>query len=149
MNILALQPMIEKIAKKPRKIFLIDAFGAFLSTLFLGTMILLKSKTQLGMPLKTLVLLVLVAASFSIYSFVCSYFVKDKWQLFLKIIVLFNSLYSTLTIVLMVFFYNQLSVIELIYFSAELFLLIFLILFEYKVMKTGNLKITSPKPQDF
>jgi len=100
------------------------------------------------MPLKTLVLLVLVAASFSVYSFLCSYFAKDKWQLFLKIIVLFNSLYCILTILLMVFFYNQLSVIELIHFSGELFLLIFLILFEYKVMKKGNLKITSPKPQD-
>ena len=127
---MGLKSIIEKIPKKPSKIFLIDGFGAFLTILFLGTLTLLKSKLQLGMPLKILVLLTFIAACFSIYSFWCSSFVKNKWPFYLKIIVLANSLYCILTIGLLVFFYNQLSVLELIYFSVELIILFFLIFFE-------------------
>jgi hypothetical protein len=130
---MALKSIKEKIAKKPREIFLIDAIGAFLTTLFLGTMILLKSKLQLGMPSKTIVFLAFVGASFSIYSFWCSFFIKNKWQFFLKIIVIVNSCYCILTLGLLIFFYNQLTLLEMIYFSVELFVLILLIIFEWEI----------------
>ncbi|MCP9755227.1 hypothetical protein EGI26_08685 [Lacihabitans sp. CCS-44] len=131
--------IIQRIAKKPSKIFLMDAFGAFLSTLFLSNMILLNSKLQLGIPPKTLFILAFVAASFSVYSFLCSFFAKEKWRFFLKIIVLSNSFYCILTVVLVFSFFNQLTFLEQIYFSGELFVLLFLIFFEWKILKTANL----------
>jgi len=133
----ALKSIIEKLAKKPRSVFSIDAYGAFLTTLFLGFMIIFKSQLQLKMPSKYLFLLAFIATIFSVYSFLCSYFVRDKWQLFLKIIVFSNSLYCFLITGMLLFFHNQLSVLELIYFSGELSVLLFLILFELKVMRKG------------
>lgn len=78
--------IIQRVAKKPSKIFLMDAFGAFLSTLFLSNMILLKSKLQLGIPPKTLFILAFVAASFSVYSFLCSFLQKKNGGFFLKLL---------------------------------------------------------------
>lgn len=134
---MSLKTIIGKISKKPRNVFLIDAYGAFLTTFFMGIFILFKSQLQVGMPSKYLFILAFMAAIFCVYSFLCSYFVPDKWQLFLKIIVLSNSLYCFLIFGILLFFYNQLSVLELIYFSGELLILIFLILFELKVMREG------------
>lgn len=131
--------MINKVAKNPKKVFLMDALGAFLTAIILVLMIVFKAVANFGMPLWALTLLALMAVCFSVYSFWCLFFAKTKWLFFLKIILVANGLYCVLTATTLIFFYSDISIVESIYFPAEISLILLLIFFEWKVLKIGGL----------
>ena len=122
----------------PKKIFLLDGIGALVSAFFLG-IVLVYFESFVGMPMNTLYLLAGLAVIFFIYSISCFLFFPEKWRPFLIIIAIVNTLYSILTMALMIYYFQQLTWLGLSYFVLEILILLFIIQLEIKiVMKKGN-----------
>lgn len=134
---------IDQLKTNPKKIFLIDGVGAFLSAFFLG-IILVKFEVQFGMPKTILFFLSSVACLFMLYSFCCYLLVVNNWRTLLKLIIAANTIYCCFTIGLLFYFYKSLTILGFIYFLLELILLISLILIERKVyLKAIHRKFTN------
>lgn len=126
------QNIIDTFKTNPRKLFLIDAFGAVLSAFSLGV-ILVQFKSYFGMPLEKLYYLSAVACVFAMYSFFCYFRFPTNWRPFLKLIAISNLIYSSITLGLVIYLYEELMPLGLIYFLLELIILIILVRVELKV----------------
>lgn len=113
----------------PKAIFLVDSLGALLSAFFLG-IILIQFEKIIGMPVSVLRLLAMIAMIFSIYSMSCFLLVKNRMNLWLNIIITGNTLYSILSLILVIYHAPQLHLFGWIYFIIELCILVFLIRIE-------------------
>ncbi len=111
--------MIERFNLKPRKLFLIDSLGAFLTASLIGT-IGAGFQDVFGMPQKALYLLFIIAFIYAVYSICCYFSIGRNWRPFLKGIAIANLIYCCLTFGLVVFYYPGLTVLCLIYFLGEL-----------------------------
>jgi O-antigen/teichoic acid export membrane protein len=130
--------MLNKITKQ--NIFLIDAIGAFISTLFLA-LILPQFKSLIGVGEKTLLYLAIGAILLTIYSFLCFKFKKINNALYLKLIMIFNSLYVLITLYLVFINSKEITVLGQIYFGIEILIICILLvieLFIYKDLKFIN-----------
>ncbi len=138
---------IKPIAKKvelnlrtePKNIFLIDGIGALVTFLFLFGIGFLVQE-YFGIPKNVLYILAFVALFYAIYSFLCYFFLFDnfgkslrKWQFFLKIIIIANSLYCMIIAFLLVLFYQNLTVLGLSYFILEIGVIIILVILETRI----------------
>jgi hypothetical protein len=94
------QSIVNQMKEEPKKLFLIDGFGALISAFLLGV-VLVQFESTFGMPRKELYILSLLAVGFAIYSFTCSWKLPPNWQVYLKTIAVVNSLYCCLTLGLM------------------------------------------------
>jgi len=122
--------------KMPKRIFLIDSIGAFMTAFLLFT-VLKTWHTHIGMPSKTLSILSCIALGFSIYSALCfAFFNTKKWKLFLKIIATSNLLYCCFTLGLLIFNFTKLTAIGLIYFGGEIIIICLLAFLEFSTLKT-------------
>ena len=127
-----LQPILNKIASNPKLIFLIDGFGAILSVILLGV-VLVRLESTIGMPYQTLYILAVIAGVFSAYSFFCSFIIPKKWRMFLKIIASANLSYCVLTFSLLFYHQSQLTTFGVVYFLLEIIIIVGLALFEFKI----------------
>lgn len=125
--------IVSKLNYNPKKIFLIDGFGALL-TAFMLFAILRPFQTYFGMPKDILTLLSLIALAFAVYSFCCYYFLKVNWKPFLLGISIANFLYCCLTLVLVYFFFTELTALGVAYFLAEVMVVMGLVLLEWKLI---------------
>jgi hypothetical protein len=66
-----------------KKLLLFDGFGAMLSALLLG-MVLVRWQHLIGMPVQVLHILAAVAGLFSCYSFTSYFMTNDNWRSYLK-----------------------------------------------------------------
>ena len=114
-----------------KRLFLIDGFGALVSALFLGV-VLVGLGDKIGMPKNVLHLLAILPIFFAIYSFSCYFFLKRDSRLFLKGIAALNLLYCCLTIGLLLLYDHKLTLLGWTYFVAELLVLAVLIFLEFK-----------------
>jgi len=105
--------ILDKISLYPKRLFLLDGLGAFLTAFFLGV-VLVTFEDKFGMPQKVL-------------------YAKNNWRPYLKIIAVANLLYCCLTFGLVIFFYSKLTQLGLIYFLLEIFIIINLAIIELKV----------------
>lgn len=124
--------LINTFKNNPRKLFLIDGFGAVISAVSLGV-ILVKLETFFGMPPKQLYILSGAAFIFAMYSFFCYFRFPMNWRPFLKVIAISNLIYCSVTIGLVVYLFQTLTTLGLIYFILELVIIIFLVRIELKV----------------
>lgn len=134
------QNMIEKFASNPKKLFLVDGFGALLTAVLLLT-VLSRFEDHFGMPRNVVYFLSAVAFAFAIYSFCCSVFVSRNWSNYLKIISIANITYCCLTFGLILYFFQKLTILGLVYFLLEIVVISCLVVLEFKVisaMKNGN-----------
>lgn len=115
----SLQAGINQLIAQPKRIFLIDGLGAMLSAVLLIA-VLARFEDLFGMPQKTLSFLSGIACFFAVYSISCSFFVIERWKVYLKIIMLANAGYCLLTIGLMIYFFQSLTILGLAYFIAEI-----------------------------
>jgi hypothetical protein len=122
--------------KKIRKenIFIIDSLGAFLSTLCLVFIICYEE--LFGMPKTNLYLFVTIGFLFSVYSITCHFFDLSNWKKYLKIIATLNILYCIFTIFSILQNLKSLTNYGFIYFVLELTIIITLVAFELRVVKT-------------
>lgn len=126
-----LNQMLHKLQKNPKKVFLIDALGAFIS-LFSFLCILTPLQVYFGMPTAVLFVLSICAIVLFIYSFSCYKWIQLNWKPYLKIIIIFNSLYTAFSIGLIFYHFNQLTFLGLSYFCIEIAIIFMLIYLEIK-----------------
>lgn len=126
--------MSKKFSLNPKKIFLVDGLGAFLTALILYV-IMDRYNEYFGIPQTTLTCLCVIALVFSLYSITCFFILKDKWQPFLKAIITANLLYCCLTAGLVLYSYSSITVLGITYFSVEMMIILGLVFIEYKLLK--------------
>lgn len=134
--------IIKALTLKPKIVFLIDGLGAFLTVLFLNS-ILKTFNEYFGMPLKTLTLLSIIALIFAIYSLSCFVFSDNNSQKLLRPIIVANLTYCILTIGLVIYFYSKLTTVCISYFVGEILIISGLIYIEIKTLKVCNQRIRS------
>ena len=110
---------MDKLTSNPKRLFLIDSLGAFLTAFLLGV-ILTRYEAYFGMPGKVLYPLSILAFVFCLYSMGCYFWVRSHWRPFLKAIALANLTYCLLTTGLVVSLYQSLTILGILYFSGEL-----------------------------
>ena len=110
--------MLHKLASKPKRLFLIDSLGAFLTAFLLSTILPIWQQ-EFGMPQRVLLPLSIVAFVYALYSACCYFFVQKRWQLFLKIIAIANLLYCCVTILIVIVFFRDLTILGFTYFVVE------------------------------
>lgn len=123
---------VEQLASNPRKLFLFDFSGAFL-TAFLTGVILVMFRDFFGMPKRVLIILSLTALLFAVYSLGCYFFSGRHWRICLQIIAFANLLYCCATAGLVIFFYSSLSIFGVLYFVGEILLVGILVSIEWRV----------------
>lgn len=136
-----MQQFFNKLILNPKKIFLIDGFGAFLTAFFLF-IILTTFNKYFGMPVSTLNILCIIALAFSVYSFCCYFLVKNNWQPFLWAISIANLLYCCVTTGLVIYNYPGLTGLGISYFTIEIILVCGLVFLEITALISNNQKRT-------
>ncbi|CAD0005299.1 hypothetical protein [Flavobacterium salmonis] len=125
---------ILKFVTKPQNIFLLDGFGALLTTL-LFFFVLRTFNDFFGLSKKTLEYLASLSLVFSIYSISCYFLVSDNLKSFLKIICTANILYCVLTFGTIIFNYQNISIFGMIYFLGEIIAIGGIVYLEIKAIK--------------
>ncbi len=131
--------MIKAFTIKPSKLFLVDSLGALLTGFLVGT-VLLKHVDVFGMPVKPLTILSIIAFSYAIYSICCYFFLDKNWRPYLKFIAFANLLYCCLTITFIIYFFSSVTNTGLIYFSAELIIIVCLVIIELMTAAHSSVK---------
>lgn len=121
--------LLNKYNLTPKQLFLIDSIGAFF-TGFILVLIQFSLNAYVGMPIKVLSVLILIAFGYSTFSLFCFCFVKQNWQVFLTIVYIANLLYCLLMLVLVALFFSDLTRIGIIYFVLEICVIVILALVE-------------------
>ncbi len=117
---------------KIKQIFLVDAIGALLSCVLLG-FILVTLERYVGMPVKTLQYLAIIAFSFSLFSIGNHFYPGIRSKRNLKVIAVLNLLYCLLTLALVLKNFELLKPLGLVYFLGEIVLIVFLARLELRV----------------
>ncbi|MES2775507.1 MAG: hypothetical protein V4722_15130 [Bacteroidota bacterium] len=126
-----MRQFINKLTLSPKKLFLVDGVGAFLTAFFLFA-ILRTFHDYFGMPGQTLTLLSIIAMAFSVYSFCCFFMVHFNWYPFLRAISIANLLYCSVTLGLVIYNYPRLTILGVIYFLVEIVIVCALVFLENK-----------------
>lgn len=125
---------IQQFIAKPKNIFLLDGFGALLTTLLIF-FVLRTFNYFFGLPKDTLEYLAALALVFSIYSFSCYFLVSNHWKSFLKIICTANILYCILTIGVLFHQYQNISMFGIAYFLGEIAVIAGIVFLEIKMIR--------------
>lgn len=126
--------MLQKFLKKPKNIFLLDSFGALLTTLLLY-FVLRNFNDFFGLSKNVFKYLSIIAFALFIYSINCYFFVKQNWKLFLKIICIANILYCLLTLGFIIYCYKNISAFGIIYFLGEIIVISGIVFLEINTIK--------------
>ncbi|MFY0607100.1 MAG: hypothetical protein JXR10_10310 [Cyclobacteriaceae bacterium] len=103
----------------PRKLFKIDGFGAILSALLLGV-VLVRLESIFGIPEATLYFLASLPCLFAVYDFYCYYKFDLNPRPFLKGIAMTNFVYCCISIGAAVFHIETITYLGWIYILAEI-----------------------------
>lgn len=136
-----MKKLFNKLILNPKRLFLIDSFGAFLTAFFLFA-ILRTFNEYFGMPKLTLDFLSIIALAFSVYSFCCFFLVSNNWHPFLRTISIANILYCCLTLGLVIYYYPLLTILGVTYFLIEIIIVVVLVFFEINVLKKTQRLLT-------
>ena len=132
--IITVKQLINQLARKPNRLFLIDSLGAMLTAIFLF-MASRYFNECFGMPQTILNYLTVIAVFFCIYSIACFFFLKKNWVPFIRLIGIANLLYAILTIGILIVHYPRLTYIGISYFLAEIAIIFGLVYIEFNVAK--------------
>lgn len=132
---MSLKSSFEQLKKQPKKLFLIDGFGALVSAILLG-IVLPQFVTFFGMPQSALYILAIFPVVFMLYDFICYFSVNKKWQPFLRIIAIANLGYCLLSIGFLLQHFQKLTIWGWGYFIGELLIVVGLAVVELWVIKT-------------
>ena len=127
-----LSPLVKYFSQLPRRLFLLDSFGAALTSLSL-IIILRFYNDYFGMPASILSYLITVGLIFFLYSTTCFLLLKKNWAAFIRLIGLGNLLYSSFSLVLIYYYFNTLTPLGVVYFFLEAIIVVVLAFIELKV----------------
>lgn len=128
---------LQKILLKPKNIFLVDSFGALLTSILLY-FILRNFNAFFSLSKEIFEFLSIIAFVFFVYSISCYFLVKQNWKLFLKVICSANIVYCVLTFGILVYNYESVSIFGIIYFLVEITIIIGLVSLEKKLIKSKS-----------
>lgn len=126
--------MFQNFLTKPKNVFLLDSFGALLTTILLY-FILRNFNDFFGLPKEVFEYLSIIAFLFFIHSTIYYFLVKQNWKPFLKIICTANILYCILTFGILIYNYKSVSIFGILYFSGEIILILGLVFEEVKIVR--------------
>jgi hypothetical protein len=132
-----LRQVIELFSRHPRRLFLTDAAGAFVTAVLLLS-VLQRFPAVFGMPVATVRQLAIAALLLYAYSAVCFCFTPRRWQPYLRFIAIANLLYCCATIVLMIYYFAQLRGWGIAYFTGEIIIVSAMAWVELKVSRINN-----------
>lgn len=116
----------------PKKIFLLDGIGAFLTSFLL--LVVVRHKTELfGVLPSVCIKLSAIAFAFCVYSLICHFLARENWRSLLKVIAFANITYCVITVLLLANFYEQLTPVAYTYFSIELGIITGLSIAEFRL----------------
>jgi hypothetical protein len=127
------EDLITKAELNPKKLFLIDGFGAILSAFLLGV-VLVKFEEIFGIPTSVLYFLATIPIFFVIYDVFC-YQKHLKIGLLLKGIAVLNILYCCISIGLIFYHFSSIKILGWTYIIVEIILVSFLAVIEFRVGK--------------
>ena len=125
------EDLITKAELNPKKLFLIDGFGAILSAFLLGV-VLVKFEEIFGIPTSVLYFLATIPIFFVIYDVFC-YQKHLKIGLLLKGIAVLNILYCCISIGLISCHFSSITILGWTYVIVEIILVSFLAMIEFRV----------------
>lgn len=128
---------LDFLRQTPQKIFAFDGFGACLAAIFYSVLAL--NHHQIGMPAQTFWSLVAIAIGFGFYSGVSFFVAKSAWRLWLKILILANSLHVCGVIVLVAMHAEKLTPLGFLAFANDGIVLGLVIALELWVLRNGDL----------
>jgi len=120
--------------KDQRTLLLLDGFGAIISAILLG-IVLVHFQPYFGMPVKTLYFLAALPCCFAIYDFVCYLRVSKNIGFYLELIAIVNLLYCCLSIGLAVYHAAELTSLGWSYIIIEVIVVVGLSLVELKAAR--------------
>lgn len=125
--------MLQNFITKSKNIFLLDSFGALLTTILLYY-ILRNFNNFFGLSKDIFEYLSIISFTFFVYSISCYFLVKENWKSFLKIICTSNIIYCILTFGILIYNYEAVSVFGIFYFLGEIVVIAGLIFLEIKTI---------------
>jgi len=129
-----LKKLINKALQNPKKLFLVDAFGAGITAILLG-IVLPHFEPLFGIPKSVLHFLALVPISFIIYD-LFGYSSKNKTiGLWLKGIAFLNISYCIISLVCALLNQNEITFWGWYYIISEVLIILLLVIIELKVAK--------------
>ncbi|MEN2487386.1 hypothetical protein AAYQ05_06260 [Flavobacterium sp. B11] len=131
--------MLKNFLKNPKKIFLVDGFGALLTTILLF-FVLRNFNVFFGLSKDIFEYLSIIAFTLFVYSITCYFSIKQNWKSFLKIICAINMFYCLLTFAIILYHYETISFFGIIYFLVEIFVITLIVFLEIKLIKQENVK---------
>ena len=124
-----------------RNIFLLDGCGALLTAISTG-IIIPRYFAGVGLSLWILYAMGILAATFAIYSLCCYFLTKQIKPLLLAAIISANFFYVVLAVAVLSIF-HELTWLGRAYFSAEIFILIGVLMIEIKVYRNFSAELKS------
>lgn len=120
--------------KDPKKLFMIDGFGATLSALLLG-IVLVKLEKYFGIPRSTLYFLVLFPLLFAVYDMYCFRKKTNDIGKYLKVIALLNITYCILSISIAFYHLQEITYLGWSYIIFEITVVFTFATIELKVAR--------------
>ncbi|WP_299900985.1 hypothetical protein [uncultured Aquimarina sp.] len=127
-----LSSLVPFFRKNPKLLFLVDGIGALLTLMFLS-IVLPAIRQFIGIPLKALYFLAIIAIVLLLYSTVCFFLNPLKYEFFVKIIAVANLIYCFITVGTVIFYYDQMTLWGFFYFGLETFIILILVALELLV----------------
>ncbi|KAB1159385.1 hypothetical protein F7018_03475 [Tenacibaculum aiptasiae] len=127
-----LNSLLTKIQQHPKKLFLIDGFGAILSSFMLGV-VLVRFEALFGIPSSVLYILAIVPLFFTLYDI---YSFKQKYSktgVLLKGIAILNLLYFCISLGFAVYHFHLITYIGWLYILTEITIILLLAFAEFSV----------------
>lgn len=125
--------MISKLDQ--RNIFLVDGVGALTTALLLG-LLLSNFNAFFGVPRKISLILAGIALFFAVYSFLCHFFIREKWRPFLVVISVLNLIYCCITAIIITQLSTEITIWGIVYFTGEITLVASLAVLEIRLAKS-------------
>jgi len=118
-----------------KKLFLLDGFGAILSAILLG-IVLVKLEEYFGIPKTTLYILAALPCFFAIYDFYCYFKIEKNLDKFLKGIAIVNLLYCCLSLGFAFHHYQEITYLGWAYIIVEIIIVVAIAIIELRAAKT-------------
>lgn len=125
--------MISRIKKDPKYIFLLDGFGAFISMLFLGV-VLVVLEPFFGIPKHVLFVLASLPFFFLLYDVYC-FKKKIVAKRNIQIIAYTNLFYCLLSATLTIAHYKEITALGWFYICIEILIVLSVVILEFKISK--------------
>lgn len=131
----AYSKFIDHLKQNPKKLFLIDGIGAFITVMML-LLLFDRFNEHFSFPSQIIPYLSLMGTSLFIFSTLCYLFLKNKWSTYISTVAFGNLLYCIVTLGLLALYFDQFSKIGTLYFLIETIIVGLLVYIELKVAAT-------------